>query len=68
MIKGRCHTNLDDYDCSLVKVFAEIPKHGDRVYVKRLNSTSNIELTLKVCGITHGVKDNEPYIEVELNR
>lgn len=67
MIKGQCFTNLDDYDCSDVKIFARVPNIGERVYCKfKGNSTS-----LKVVQITHsirGERGNEyPYILVELH-
>lgn len=67
-IKGRCFTNLDDFDCSLVAVFAAIPQKGDRVAVKYKGNESY----LKVVGITHDVTNlaynPEPYIKVELNK
>lgn len=74
-IKGHCKTNLDDYDCSKVKIFASVPNIGDRVEVLRKGNDS----TLKVCGITHSVikidksrnlittEEFEPYIIVELH-
>jgi len=67
MIKGRCFTNLDDYDCSEVIVFARVPNIGERVYCKRKgNSTS-----LKVVQITHDIRGERgseyPYILVELH-
>lgn len=64
MIKGRCETNLDGYDCSKVKVFAEVPNKGSRIVV----FFNGAERTLKVCDITHDVKDNEPYIIIGLTK
>lgn len=75
-IKGHCKTNLDDYDCSQVKVFAKVPNKGDRIKVTKRGEG---ETTLKVCGITHSVikveksqsiittEEFEPYIIVELH-
>jgi len=67
MIKGQCHTNLDDYDCSEVKVFARVPNIGERVICKYKGNTTS----LRVCQITHdvrGERGNEyPYILIELH-
>lgn len=68
-IEAFCRTNLDDYDCSLVKVFAAIPNKGDKVQVLyRGNVTS-----LDVVQVTHKCKNGNtstpiPYIEVELHK
>ena len=32
-INGICHTNLDDYDCSLVAKFVAVPRKGEKVKV-----------------------------------
>jgi len=66
-IEGYCYTNLDDYDCSLVKVFAAIPNKGDLVDVLHMGSVSALE----VISIRHKNKNGStsnpiPYIEVEL--
>ena len=61
-IKGSCHTNLDNYERQKwPEIFAEIPRQGDRV-------RSKSGIGLKVCGITHRVLKDEPYIIVELNK
>lgn len=63
-IKGRCITNLDDYDCSEIKEFARVPNIGERVYCQyKGNSTS-----LKVVQITHDFRNQEPFIVIELHR
>ena len=62
-IVGFCRTNLDNYDCSEVRVFVAVPRIGERVRVLyKGNST-----TLKVCGITHCLRSGNPIIEVELH-
>ena len=74
-IKGKCMTNLDDYNVSLVTEFARCPNIGERVAVlHKGNKTS-----LKICQITHsvqkGFKQTEfgtsntetPFIIVELH-
>jgi hypothetical protein len=48
-IKGYCRTNLDYYNCSLVKVFAAIPNIGDNVQVLYKGNVT----TLKVVAVTH---------------
>jgi|AntAceMinimDraft_10_1070366.scaffolds.fasta_scaffold66816_4 hypothetical protein len=75
-IKGHCVTNLDDFDCTQVTVFAEIPKNGDSMLVLY----HGIKTTLQVCNITHTMKKikrtegntsdpvHEPYIIVELTK
>jgi hypothetical protein len=61
-IKGHCKTNLDDY-LMKVKEFARVPNIGERVAVTyRGNDTS-----LKICQITHDLRDGEPYLIVELH-
>lgn len=64
MIRGRCFTNLDDYDCSLVNVFAGIPRIGDYVTVTYKGNT----LRLKVVSVQHDVKDCQPYLKIELHK
>lgn len=73
MIKGRCHTNLDDFrQCEWPEVFEEVPRIGDRVKAKDGK-------TLKVVGVTHTVRKAglsgfssskgigyEPVVEIEL--
>jgi hypothetical protein len=49
MIKGKCKTNLDDYDVSKVKVFAKVPEIGERIACEYRGEKS----TLKVVQITH---------------
>lgn len=63
-IKGRCHTNLDDYDCSLVKSFYRVPNIGERVEVRyKGNRTS-----LKIVQITHeAMFDGTPFLSIELH-
>jgi hypothetical protein len=64
-IKGQCHTNLDDYDClSSPTVFARVPNVGERVACRYKGNVSS----LKICQITHDVKDNKPFIIVELTK
>lgn len=62
-MKATCYTNLDYYDCSIVDVFVVLPRIGDRANV---SFKGNIT-TLKVCGIIHKQKNNEPYISIELH-
>lgn len=63
-VNGRCRTNLDDYDCSKVKVFASVPNRGDKVAV----TLRGEERTLVVVCVTHDVyKDGNPFIIVELH-
>jgi len=66
-IKGKCFTNLDDYDCSEVKLFARVPNLGERVYCEYRGSSTS----LRVVQITHevrGERGNEyPFIVVELH-
>jgi hypothetical protein len=64
-VKGRCFTNLDDYDCP-VKEFYRVPNIGEHVMTRyKGNKTS-----LKVIQITHDISviDNEPFIIVELHK
>lgn len=63
-IKGHCTTNLDDYDCSKVREFYRVPNKDERISVTRKGYDS----TLRVCQITHSVRDNKPYIIVELHK
>lgn len=60
-IKGHCTTNLDHVTCYVTK-FARVPNIGERV-AARYNGH---ESSLPVVQITHSIKDNEPYIIVEL--
>ncbi len=64
IIKGRCHTGLDDYDCTLVRQFYRVPNIGERVEVRyKGNRTS-----LRVVQITHeSAHDGSPWISVELH-
>jgi hypothetical protein len=43
-IKGYCHTNLDNYDCSGVTQFVAVPRLGEKVQVRYLGR----DVTLKV--------------------
>ena len=73
MIKGICHTNLDEYQRETwPKVFVDVPKEGDYIRAK-----SGKEL--KVCKITHcftfpdnhyvgDVEKSTPYVRIELIR
>ena len=68
-IQGHCQTNLDDYDCSLVKVFAAIPNKGDYVDVLYKGGIA----ALVVVSIKHKCRNGstpnpQPYIEVELHK
>ena len=68
-IQAECYTNLDDYDCSLVKVFAGMPKKGELVDVLYNGSMS----VLSVVSIRHKCRNSStpnptPYIEVELHK
>lgn len=64
MIKGHCFTNLDNYDCSLVNVFASVPRVGDYVVVLYIG----LPTRLKVVSVLHDVKDNQPYLKIELHK
>lgn len=70
MIKVRCFTNLDDYDCSKVTHMVSTPLRGDRVEVMYRGSYA----TLKVVGVTHGMYNDgiypkdQPYLQVELHK
>ena len=59
---GSCFTNLDDYHCD-VRIFYRVPNIGERVACTYKGHVTS----LKVVQITHCVKDNEPYIKVELH-
>lgn len=63
MIKGRCETNLDNCQVDRVELFARVPNIGERVAVTRDYRAD----TLMVVQVTHDVKDEEPFIIVELN-
>ena len=64
LIKGKCRTNLDDYEMIITK-FYSVPNIGDRVACLYKGSSSS----LKVVGITHDSKNGGwPYIIVELNK
>lgn len=61
-VKGHCTTNRDDY-ITYVTRFYRVPNPGERVgclYRGR-------DASLKVYQVTHTIKDEEPYIIVELN-
>ena len=61
-IKGHCTTNLDNYRMSVTK-FYRVPNKGEQISCFR----GGRDATLKVCQITHSMKDGEPYIIVELH-
>ena len=67
-IKGKCFTNLDNYDCSEIQIFARVPNIGERVMCKYKGNSSS----LRVCQIYHdirGERGNEhPFVIVELNQ
>ncbi|MHA1234946.1 MAG: hypothetical protein ACTSQL_07660 [Promethearchaeota archaeon] len=71
-IKGRCFTNLDDYDCSDTSSFVAVPKIGDGVEVK----FKGMRRVLYVVEITHCMSQpivnidvkGKPYIRVELHK
>lgn len=62
-IKGHCTTMLDYYSVDTVKLFYKVPEKGDLVYCRYKGQPT----TLKVCGITHAIRNSEPYIIVELH-
>ena len=62
-IRAICRTNLDDYDCNMVTKFVALPRIGDRVIVSRKGNAAS----LKVVGVTHDQRADEPVIIVELN-
>lgn len=62
-IKGHCRTNLDNFECP-VNEFYRVPNIGERVMVIYKGNVSS----LPVVQITHDMKNNEPYIIVELNK
>lgn len=65
MIKGYCHTNLDDWSCEVIVFFA-VPRYGERVQATYKGNAAR----LYVCGVTHCQQriggEWIPYIEVEL--
>jgi hypothetical protein len=61
-IKGRCFTNLDNYECP-VREFYRVPNIGERVMCLYKGNTTS----LKVVQITHDVRNNEPFIAVQLH-
>ena len=76
MIRGSCHTNLDEYRFkNWPKVFARIPEIGERVEAED-------GMSLKICQLTHasievddpswtnrtGAKKWVPVIKVELHK
>lgn len=64
-IKGFCRTNLDDYDCDIVKEFVEVPKIGSHVFVRK----NGCDHTLEVYQIEHCYSEEiGPYIRIELNK
>lgn len=62
-IEGYCFTNLDDYDCSLVNVFASVPRVGEYVRVMRKGNVAR----LKVVSVEHIQKDKKPHLRIELH-
>lgn len=64
MIKAHCFTNLDDYDRSLVTVFAVMPDIGHYVTVLYKGNTSR----LKIVSIRHDQRGTEPYLFIELHK
>lgn len=62
-IKGYCKTNLDGYTMKVFE-FYKVPEIGERVACYRFG----YEAVLKVCQITHDIKDGDPYIIVELHK
>ena len=68
-IQGECHTNLDDYDCSLVKVFGAIPNKGDLVEVLYKGNVAQLEVVSIKHKCRNGSTPNPiPYIEIELHK
>lgn len=63
-IEGYCFTNLDDYDCSLVKFFGAVPRVGEYVRVMYKGNVSR----LKVVSVEHIQKDNKPHLRIELHK
>jgi hypothetical protein len=63
IIKGHCVTNLDDYILT-VTAFYRVPNVGEKVACKR----KGYNTTLTVCQIIHDIKEDKPYIIVELNK
>jgi len=74
-IKGRCKTNLDDYNVSLVTEFARCPNTGERVAVLYKGEPNSLKIVQIVhsgqivhtqIGHSHS-KQFVPYIIVELH-
>jgi hypothetical protein len=61
-IEGKCVTMLDDVTMTVTK-FARVPNVGERVACTRNGKPQ----TLRVTQVTHDVKNNKPYIIVELH-
>lgn len=61
-IRGKCSTNLDDYQM-IVTEFYRVPNVGERVSCLRKGELT----TLRVVQITHSIKNNEPFILIELH-
>ena len=49
VIRVKCHTNIDDVDCSMIRTMACRPMIGDSVSVSSFNGPR----TLVICNITH---------------
>ena len=62
-INGVCRTNLDNYDVSAVNKFAKVPSKGELVQCRKEGKAT----TLRVVDITHSMKDQKPFIIIELN-
>lgn len=60
--KGACFTNLDDYNCP-VKEFARVPNIGERVMV----IYKGRESSLAIVQITHQLRDEKPFLRIELH-
>lgn len=61
MIKGRCFTNLDGFGyADWPELFVAVPRVGEWVEsgYKRL----------RVVSVTHSIRNNEPFITVELHK
>lgn len=63
-IRVSCITNLDDYDCSHIKSMVCKPSIGEYVTVKH----KGYESWLKVTGMRHECRNNQPILIVELGR
>jgi len=69
MIKGKCLTNLDDYDfVEWPTEFVAVPKIGDRV--ENDSFENDRRGILKVVRITHcyNWKSKKAFIKIELNK